>query len=106
MINKSLGICQAVFYKGGALAVTENITLACDHPGIVMLHMDEGEIKRISVSDPNRELTRFHLSLSSRVEGKGAYFQAVWDANERVSRVWIDLPRDNYAGSSVSVEVQ
>ncbi|NLI99592.1 MAG: chondroitin lyase [Bacteroidales bacterium] len=106
VINKSLGICQAVFYKGGALAVTENITLACDHPGIVMLHMDEGEIKRISVSDPNRELTRFHLSLSSRVEGKGAYFQAVWDANERVSRVWIDLPRDNYAGSSVSVEVQ
>lgn len=105
VMNKSIGICQAVFYNGGELAIHENLALACDHPGIVMLKMDENGIFQISVSDPNRELTRFHLSVSTKVEGSGENFVAVWDANKGMSRISIDLPQDNYAGDSVTVEI-
>lgn len=87
------------------MPVTEGLTLACDHPGIVMLKMEDGKVAQISVSDPNRELTRFHLSLSHKVEGSGENYQAIWDANKGVSRMWIDLPLDNYSGDSVTVKI-
>lgn len=96
-------ICQAVFYKGGEINIGDNLTLSSDNPGIVMVKMKNGTIGHISVSDPNRELTRFNLFVSARIEGSGDNWQAAWNAAKGGSHISIELPRDNYAGKSVTV---
>jgi len=65
-MNTNLGICQIVFYKGGELEIAENLKIVSDNPGIVMLKMKNEKIAEISVADPNRELTRFNLSVSAK----------------------------------------
>lgn len=96
-------ICQAVFYKGGEINIGSNLTLSSDNPGIVMVKVKNGVISQISVSDPNRELTRFNLFVSSRIEGSGENWQAVWNAANGGSHISIELPSDNYAGDSVTI---
>ncbi|SFS31720.1 chondroitin AC lyase [Porphyromonadaceae bacterium NLAE-zl-C104] len=97
-------ICQAVFYKGGEVNIGDNLTLSSDNPGIVMVKMKNGAITKISVSDPNRELTRFNLFVSVRIEGGGDNWHAVWHAAKGGSHIVIELPYGNYAGDSVTVE--
>ncbi|MGC9353642.1 MAG: polysaccharide lyase family 8 super-sandwich domain-containing protein, partial [Mariniphaga sp.] len=104
-MNTNLGICQAVFYKGGEMKISENLKISSDNPGIVMLKMKNGQITEISVADPNRELTRFNLSVSAKIEKNGENFDAVWDASSGLSHVSIVLPRDNYAGDSVTIKL-
>lgn len=104
-MNTSLEICQAVFYKGGTLEITENLKLASDNPGIVMLKLKNGQLTEISVADPNRELTRFNFSLSSKIEKSGENYRTVWNAGKETTNVSIDLPQDNYAGNSVTIKL-
>jgi chondroitin AC lyase len=103
-MNTNLGICQAVFYIGGEMKISENLKISSDNPGIVMLKMKNGQITEISVADPNRELTRFNLSVSAKIEKNGENFDAVWDAARGTTNLSIDLPQDNYAGDSVTIE--
>jgi chondroitin AC lyase len=103
--NKALQICQAVFYKAGEIQVSEKIKLISDNPGIVMLKMNGDKITEISVADPNRELGRFHLSISDRFEKGNNNFTAVWNEKVGVSEISINLPRGNYAGKSVTIEL-
>ncbi|HDR50491.1 MAG TPA: chondroitin lyase, partial [Mariniphaga anaerophila] len=104
-VNINLGICQAVFYKGGEVDITENLKLVSDNPGIVMLKMNNGKITEISVADPNRELTGFNLSVSAKMEKKGENFSTVWNAGNGVTHISIELPQDNYAGDSVTIQL-
>lgn len=104
VVHKVSGICQAVFYKGGEVAIGEKLTLFSDNPGIVMVKMKNGTITEISVSDPNRELTRFNLFVSARIEGSGDYYDAVWNAAKGGTHISIALPQDNYAGDSVTIK--
>lgn len=104
-VNTNLGICQAVFYNGGELKITENLKLSSDNPGIVMLKMKNGQITEISVADPNRELSRFNLSVSSKIEKSGENFNTVWNASEGITQISIELPKDNYAGDSVTIKL-
>ena len=104
-MNNNLEICQAVFYKGGEVEITESLNLRSDNPGIVMLKMKNGQIAEISVADPNRELTRFNLSVSAKIEKNGENFNAVWNAVRGTTNLSIDLPQDNYAGESVTIKL-
>jgi chondroitin AC lyase len=104
-MNTNLGICQAVFYKGGELEIAENLKLVSDNPGIVMLKMKNKKIDEISVTDPNRELTRFNLSVSAKIEKNGENFNAVWNENSGLTHISIDLPADNYTGESVTINL-
>ena len=72
---------------------------------MVMLKAEEGNIYQISVSDPNRELAKIHLTLSARIEGSGDDFKAVWNEEEKLTEMAIDLPQDNYAGQSVTIKL-
>jgi chondroitin AC lyase len=101
--HSGLKMCQAVFYKAGEVQITDRIILKCDCPGIVLVKAEGGNITQISVSDPNRELGKIHLSISSKIEKSGDNFKAVWNENEKVTEIAIDLPRDNYAGQSVTI---
>jgi chondroitin AC lyase len=105
VMNTDLEICQAVFYKGGEVEIAENLNLLSDNPGIVMLKMNNGQPGEISVTDPNRELTRFNLSVSVKIEKNGENFSTVWDADKGITHISIELPQDNYAGDSVTIQL-
>lgn len=100
--HAGLGMCQAVFYEAGEVQVTENLKLASATPGIVLFQQSDNGL-RLTVSDPNRQLGKMLLTVSTRIEGKGSRFRAVWNEEEKVSEIVIDLPAGQYAGSSVTV---
>jgi len=103
--HSGLKICQAVFYKSGEIQVSEKLKLVCDNPGIVMIKMNGDKLSGISVADPNRELGRFHLSLSLKLETGGDNFKAVWNEKDGLTNISVDLPKDVYAGSSVTIKL-
>lgn len=101
--HKGIGMLQAVFYKGGELNMGNNLVLSLDNPGIVILKMENGTISEISVSDPNRELTRFNMFVSDKIEGIGENWYAVWNDAKEMSHISIELPTGNYAGDSETI---
>jgi chondroitin AC lyase len=103
--HSGLKMCQAVFYKAGEVQITDRIILKCGCPGIVLVKAAGGNITQISVSDPNRELGKIHLSFSSKIEKSGDNFIAVWDEKEKVTEIAIDLPQGNFAGQSVTINL-
>lgn len=102
--HAGLGICQAVFYRGGEVQVTENLKIVSDNPGIVMVKIRDGRVTGLTVADPNRELRSYNLSLSARIPAAGENFTAHRDEAKNLTHVTIGLPHDNYAGSSVTVK--
>ncbi|MCF6358280.1 MAG: polysaccharide lyase beta-sandwich domain-containing protein, partial [Draconibacterium sp.] len=102
--HTDLNMCQVVFYKAGEIQVTDNLKLVCDNPGIVMLKMKGEKITEISVADPNRELNKMFLSISSKIEKSGDNFKAIWNEKNGVSDILIDLPQTVYAGKSVTIK--
>ena len=70
-----------------------------------MLKMNSGHISEISVADPNRELGRFHLSVSTKIEKSGPYFYTSWNENNGLTDVTIELPKENHAGDSVTIRL-
>ncbi len=105
VMNHNLDIFQAVFYKGEEVEFTDEIKLASDNPGIVMLKLSNGQVSEVSVSDPNRELSRFNLSISSKINATGNNFIAIWNESEGETHLSIELPKDNYAGDSVTIKL-
>ena len=104
--HNKLNICQMVFYKAGQVQVSNKINLKCDNPGIVMIKYDNEKIIEISVSDPNRELGKMHISVSAQIENKGENFNAIWNEKEEMSKISIDLPNGVYAGNSITVKLR
>ena len=103
--NTALNIFQAIFYKTGEIMISEKLKLVCDNPGIVMVKMDGEKITEISVADPNRELGKFHLSISAKTEKSGDNFSAVWNEKAGFTNISVDLPKTVYAGSSVTINL-
>jgi len=103
--HAGLEICQVVFYKSGEVQITEKLELACDNPGIVMIKTNGNKVTEISVADPNRELSKMHLSISSKIEKGGKNFKAAWNEKEKISELTIDLTQGNYAGKSVTIQL-
>ncbi len=103
--HKGLQIFQAVFYRAGEIQITEKLKLVCDNPGIVMIKMNGERISEISVADPNRELLKYHLSVSEKMDKKGDVYNAVWNEKERMTNISVDLPKTVYAGSSATIKL-
>lgn len=103
--QNKLQMCQAVFYKAGEVEVDDNFKLVTDNPGIVILKMNGNSVEKISVADPNRELKKFHISISGKIENPGEYLNAVWDEKEELTHITILLPQGNYAGDSVTIKL-
>jgi chondroitin AC lyase len=99
-----LQILQAVFYKAGTIQVSEKLKLVCDNPGIVMLKLNGEKVTEISVADPNRELGKFHLSISLKAEKSGDNFTSTWNEKLGLTNISVDLPKDVYTGSSVTIK--
>lgn len=103
--NSELNIIQAVFYKGGHITLDGKIQLSSDNQGAVIVKMRDGQITEITVSDPSRELVRFNLEVSTKIEAKGDNFITMWDAERGKTHISIVLPLDNYAGDSVTIQL-
>lgn len=101
--NSLLNLTELAFYKAGQVQISKDIGIGIDTPGLVIVKMEGSSIKSISVEDPSRKLGRIHLSISTRMEPKGAHFVAVWNVEKMVSELTIDLPQTIYAGKSVTI---
>jgi chondroitin AC lyase len=101
--HEQLNMVQAVFYKAGEIALSDNISLRADNPGIILIKMNEGKVHQISVADPNRELGKMSLSLSGKISSPDDNFSSYWDDQQKTSQVFIDLPKGQYAGKSITI---
>ncbi|MBK5278640.1 MAG: chondroitin lyase, partial [Bacteroidia bacterium] len=104
--HSGLDIGQIVFYKSGVVELTAGLVIHSDSPGILMVKMDHGKIAEISVSDPGRELKKFHFTISTRIEKEGKNYKARWNGETRLSEISVDLPIGVYAGQSVTVNLR
>lgn len=105
VFNKGLGIFQAVFYEGGEVLIHDDIKIQVHNPGIVMVKIKDGIITDISVSDPNRNLTRFNFTVSRKSDKQEDGFIASWNETEGHSHVSVKLPQNNFAGSSITIKL-
>ncbi len=103
--HTGLGITQIVFYKAGKIQIAENINLMSDSPGLIMVHTDGKQIKKITVADPSRKLKTIHLKLTARIDSNGNHYKTVWHPAEGYTDMTINLPEGEYAGKSVVVKM-
>ncbi|MFK5972402.1 MAG: polysaccharide lyase family 8 super-sandwich domain-containing protein [Flavobacteriaceae bacterium] len=103
--NNELHITQIVFYKAGELKISDGLILKIDSPGIIMIKTENNQLTAITASDPNRELNKIHISVSSRIEKTGDNFNAIWNKKNKMSNIAIQLPQKNYAGESVTIHL-
>jgi chondroitin AC lyase len=103
--HSRLNIFQAVFYNAGEIHFSENLKLICYSPGIVMVKTDGEKVTQISVSDPNRELDKLCLSISSRIEAGDENFKAVWNERKGYSDISFTLPQNELGGKSTTIEL-
>ncbi len=103
--HTGLNITQAVFYKAGKIRISDKLILNCDSPGIVIIKTNGEKIVEISIADPNRELGKIHLSVSTRIEKTRKNFNAIWNEKMEISEISVDLPRGNYAGKTVTIKL-
>ncbi|WP_339903104.1 polysaccharide lyase family 8 super-sandwich domain-containing protein [uncultured Cyclobacterium sp.] len=99
--HKQLLQVQANFYKAGKLDLGDGLELTMDGPGLVLLHLDDQNIVKMAVSDPSRKLDKMHFQLNSKLNLKGNKQQVEWDAEHWISKVTVQLPEGEFAGSSV-----
>ena len=105
VLHSGQNICQIVFHKAGEIEISKDMKVGSDSPGLVMVQAEGNEIKSITVADPSRQLSRMHLSISSKINKKGEGYSAVWDDVKQASNISFDLPQNVYAGKSVSIEL-
>ena len=101
--HKTLNIVQLVFYKAGELELSDGIVLKSHTPGIMMVKIDNGQVKEISVADPNRELDSMHVSVNNKIDVQHENYSSTWNEIKKVSEITIDLPQGNYAGQSATI---
>ncbi|MCE4563997.1 chondroitin lyase [Maribellus sp. CM-23] len=103
--HSGLQLCQAVFYKAGELQVSEKVKIISDHPGIVMIKMEQDKVISLSVVDPARNLGKYHLAISGKTANQGDNFIASWDEKSGLTRISVDLPQGVYCGKSVTINL-
>lgn len=103
--HSKLNVLQAIFYKAGEIHFSKNLKLISDSPGMVMIKTKGGRVTQISVSDPNRELGKLHLAISSRIEVENENFKSVWNEEKGHSEMYFILPKNELAGKSTTVNL-
>ncbi|MEM7658183.1 MAG: polysaccharide lyase beta-sandwich domain-containing protein, partial [Bacteroidota bacterium] len=102
--NDDLLMGQAVFYQAGEVELLEGLTITATAPCVLILQRTPTGKHRLTVADPNRELGSVHLRISAKVELAGEGVHSIWQEEKGMSDLLIELPKGQYAGSSVGVE--
>lgn len=103
--HKGLDLYQLVFYQSAELDLGDGVKIIMDSPGQVMLQMQDKAIKKITVADPARNLGRMHFRINVPVNHTQEGFTAAWSQEKGYSEIAVDLPKEVYAGKSVTVDL-
>jgi chondroitin AC lyase len=104
VMHTELGICQIIFHQAGELKISENLVVSLASPGAVMLKIDDGTVKEISVADPTRKLGCMLMRISGNIDASSNdTLKSVFDNEEKMSDLTIDLPTGFFAGQSVII---
>ncbi len=101
--HPGLQIAQMIFYKKGIVELPGGLHFEMVNPGIVMLRMDKGQIREISISDPSRKLEKIDLIVNRKIEFLKAGTILQWNQDKGMTTISIDLPQGYYTGQSVVI---
>ena len=102
--NKEVNLIQAVFYRAGQLEIIDELTIQASAPCILMVQLNQkDQIKQITVSDPNRELSILLLNLSKKFVVTAENYRSKWIADPGYTQVIVNLPKKGYSGKSVVI---
>jgi len=104
--HKNLNMLQAVFYRTGAIEFADGIRLELDSPGIIMVRTENGRVKEITVSDPERKSGKISFSLNRKISLGDDKARVVHGDGNDASLVSVVLPQGDFAGSSVVVRIK
>lgn len=104
--HNGLGICQIAFYKAGEVEIARGASVRMDSQGMAMLKMNGNRIAELTVSDPSRMLTRMTITVPGIYNSGGDNFNAFPNRKENNTMILIDIPKDVYAGKSVTIETE
>jgi chondroitin AC lyase len=103
--HSGLGICQIAFYKAGEVDIDGGASVRMDSQGMAMLKMSGNRITEVPVSDPSRMLARMTITVPGIYNSGGDNYRSFPNREEDNTMILIDLPRDVYAGKSVTIEL-
>ncbi len=103
--HNGLGICQIAFYKGGEVEIASGASVRMDSQGMAMLKMNGNRIAELTVSDPSRMLTRMTITVPGIYNSGGDNYKTFPNLEENNTMILVDLPKDVYAGKSVTIEL-
>jgi chondroitin AC lyase len=105
VIHNGLGICQLAFYKAGEVEISDGHKVKMGSQGMAMLKMNGNRIQELSVSDPSRKLTKVTVTVPGIYNKRGENFITLPNNTENSTLITIDLPADDYAGSSRTIKL-
>jgi len=103
--HEGLGMTQIVFYQAGAIDLAEGLHLSVDRPCILMARQCGNRIETIAVCDPSRTHDKLEIRLNACIEGRTDDWVATWNKSESLSLVTVRLPREQWAGKSVVLDL-
>jgi len=89
-----LGLTLAAFYRPGALAISQGLTVEPDKPCLVLVRERDGGL-RVAVAQPHGRDKGVTVTISRALDGKGC------KTLEGRTTVRFELPREGHAGQSV-----
>lgn len=95
--HRDLGIYQVVFYAPGSIALTDELTVNLATPGMVLVSIEGGFVKSITVADPTRKLGQLTVGIST--------LNVVPPLVRSGTTYTIQLPRGENAGRSVTLSL-
>jgi len=101
VMHKELEQVQIVCYKATEIKLKNDLLLDVHTPGILLLDFEGDILRKVTVSDPNRELGTFRFSISSKLNKESENIDASWNEQKGISEIDIVLPQGHYAGNSV-----
>ncbi len=101
------GLIQVIFYRAGMLEISENMSLALDSPGALLIHMEGERISEITAADPSRTLDRIHLRVTGKLDGTNPGLCDIrFNRKTAMTELAIKLPGGVESGKSVTVKFQ
>ena len=103
--HKALNLVYTVFYRAGTAKIADNLTIAIDSPGMVMISHDNAKISSVTVSDPSRKLSKLSLTINRKIEKSEDLIKTYWNNNTETTRIEFKLPEDKYQGKSLTFNI-
>jgi chondroitin AC lyase len=103
--HKGLQRTEIVFYKAGAVKLSDGLTVKVEAPCMVMITTNGKTIERLAVFDPTHKLKSIQLEVDARVEAKGNHWQSTWNKEKKASVIQIKLSTEGYAGSNAVLQL-